>query len=63
MVTWNEVIEKYGEDMASKMKKSVYLQCITVQMNENGEVDIPERDINLAFRDVTGGKIEHWEWD
>ena len=63
MVTWKDVERKYGKEMAEKMKHSIYLECITCTFTENGEVDIPERDIDLAYRDVTGKPISIFEWD
>lgn len=48
---------------ADAMKDSKYLECITLTLTENGETDIPERDIELAYRDITGGYIHPLEWD
>lgn len=60
---WTDVEKKYGKRLANKMKKSEYLQGITVIAGPNGEADIPERDIDLAYRDVMGKKIHPLEWD
>jgi len=60
---WKEVIKKYGKKMAAKMKKSSYLEGITVSIDKNGKMDIPERDIEIAYKDVTGKKISDAEWD
>lgn len=60
---WDEVEAKYGAKMADKMKKSIFLRHNTVTLRSDGKVDIPERDIDLAYRDVTGKKILPWEWD
>lgn len=49
--------------MADKMSKSQYLECITVRILPNGNTDIPERDIDLAYRDVNGKYIHPGEWD
>ncbi len=45
------------------MEKSKWLQGITVSMGKDGKADIPESDIDRAYRDVTGGKINPSEWD
>lgn len=63
MVTWSQVIKKYGKDMADKMSRSPYLTGITISLNENGEADIPQRDVDLAFRDIRGEHIGNEEWD
>ena len=60
---WKDVEEQYGMDMANRMKNSKMLTGITVTIQEDGEFDIPERDIELAYRDVTGGYIHPFEWD
>lgn len=60
---WKEVVQKYGKELADKMKKSSYLNSITVTMTKDGKVDIPERDIYLAYKDVTKQKIHPLEWD
>ena len=59
---WEEVIEFYGEELAEKMEKSEYLCCVTVVMRD-GKADIPERDIDLAYRDVMKLDIHPSEWD
>ena len=60
---WEEVIEKYGKKLAKKMEKSKYLKGITVEMRPDGKTDIPEGDIHLAWKDVTGRQIHPFEWD
>ena len=57
------VEKKYGKKVADKMKDSPYLQGITCRLTETGEVDIPERDIDLAYRWLTKQKISEGEWD
>lgn len=59
---WEEVEKKYGKRLANKMKKSKYLQGITMTL-KNGKLDIPERDIDLAYRDVMKRPIHIFEWD
>lgn len=60
---WEEVERKYGKKLSDKMKKSVYLKGITITRTEDGKVDIPEHDIYLAYKDVTGKDIHPLEWD
>ena len=61
---WKEVEKKYGKKNAAKMKKSKYLMGITVTMGKDGKPDIPERDIDLAYRDtIKKEKIQIEEWD
>ena len=60
---WSEVIKKYGKELADKMRKSKYLQGITVELTEEGKVDIPEGDIRLAYKDVMGKPIYYEEMD
>lgn len=60
---WSEVEKKCGKEMADIMKKSRFLNGITVKILPNGEWDIPEEDIELAFRDVNGIAIGPEEWD
>jgi hypothetical protein len=59
---WSEIEKRYGKKLANKMKKSEYLIGITVEM-KNGQMDIPESDIHLAWKDATGKKIHPLEID
>ena len=60
---WSEVEKKYGKELATKMSKSKYLQGITIELTEEGKVDIPEGDIVLAYKDVMNMPIHYMEWD
>ena len=60
---WDEVEKKYGKKMADKMKKSNMLKGITVSLTDDGKADIPERDIEIAYKDVNKKYIGHMEWD
>lgn len=60
---WEEVEKKYGKKLAAKMKKSKWLHGITVKIRKDGKIDIPECDIDRAYRDVTGKSIHPSEWD
>lgn len=58
---WKEVEKKYGKETADKMKSSKYLQNIILSFTEDGKTDIPESDIRLAYKDVTGKPIYYAE--
>lgn len=60
---WSEVESRYGKRIANKMKHSKYLRGITITLRDDGRMDIPEHDINLAYKDVTGKRIHPLEWD
>lgn len=59
---WRDVEIQFGKEMADAMKHSQYLQGITVSFKD-GEIDYPESDIRLAFKDVMGEKIYLYEID
>lgn len=61
MVTWKQVIEKYGQEMADKMDATGLLDGITVTCLPSGEFDIPQCDIDLALRAAQGLPV--WNWD
>lgn len=63
MMTWKEVVERYGQDVADKMQESGMLDGITGVIGENGEMYIYESDIKLALKVVKGGTVGSWEWD
>ena len=58
-----EMFEKYGEKILNEISEAGYLDGITVGVDKNGEVDIPEEDIILAIRRHNGEKIGSFEWD
>ena len=60
---WKEVEEKYGKKIVDKTRQSKYLRGITVELTNEGKVDIPEYDIKIAYKDVTGKYISPFEWD
>lgn len=65
---WEEVVKKYGEEVAKKMSESKFLQGITCTvefkdrrdqiatyndvLSGDAAIDIPEDDIRLAYQDV-----------
>lgn len=63
MVTWEQVEIEFGKELSERMKKSKYLQGITMTMNDDGTTDIPESDIACAYKDITGMEIAWWEYD
>ena len=60
---WKNVEKKYGKEVADEMKQSSYLQGITVTITKNGEINYPESDIEIAYRDIKKEKINSYEWD
>ena len=44
------------------MMRSGFLSGITVTLKD-GEFDIPERDLSIAYRAAKGEKIHDSEWD
>ena len=53
--------EKYGKEMLKQMEE--YLDGITVSIDPNTkEIDIPQRDLDMAFELVTKGK-SNISWD
>ena len=60
---WSDVTKRYGKEITDKMKQSSYLQGITISFTKDGEIDYPESDIRLAFKDVKGEKIYSFEID
>jgi hypothetical protein len=63
MVTKKQVIEKYGKEMWDKMCATGWLDAITVTLLPDGDGDIPESDIDRAFRAANGKYIHPLEWD
>ena len=59
---WNNIRKKYGKNLVNKIRKSGALRGITIAIR-NGKEDIPERDIELAIKQVKGKKISSYEWD
>lgn len=62
-VTWGAVVKWFGKEMSDKMKKTGYLDGITCEMDENGQLLIPRSDIDRAYRAAKGEKIHPEEWD
>ena len=61
MVTWKQVVERHGEEMAEKMIATGLLDAITCVMLPSGEADIPECDIARALRAVRGLPVHDWD--
>jgi len=62
-MTPKEAEKKYGKEMLEKMRKTGWLDGITMTLNENGEVDVPDSDYDRAYRAAQGKKIHPLEWD
>lgn len=59
---WKEIKKKYGKKLTENIRKSKILDGITISLKK-GEEDIPERDIELAIKEIKGEKISDSEWD
>jgi len=53
--------KKYGKYW-KKMQNLNWLTEITVSL-VNGKIDIPEKNLNIAFRATKGEKINHLKWN
>lgn len=63
MPTVEEIVNEYGQDMFDKMVATGFLDAITVRINAQGEVVIPQIDVDVAMKAVRGERIGDWEWD
>lgn len=61
MVTWRQVIERHGADLAEKMVATGLLDGITCVLLPSGEADIPQCDIDRALRAVRGLPVHDWD--
>lgn len=61
MVTWRQVVEQYGQDLADRMVATGLLDGITCVLLPSGEADIPESDIDRALRAVRGQPVPDWD--
>ena len=56
-----DAIKKYGAENYKKMGE--FMGIHTVSVDKDGQIDIPERDLELAYKQLSGYK-PHWtEWD
>jgi hypothetical protein len=58
-----DAIKKYGKEMWQKMLDTGWLDGITVVLCDDGEIDIPESDIEIALKAISGTKIKWYEFD
>ena len=58
----SEIIEHYGYNVWQAMKTSHWLNGITLTMRD-GQADIPEEDLDRAYRHIQGLPISSVEWD
>lgn len=63
MPTKEQVIEKVGIEMWEKMCKTGWLDGITCHFNKDGTIEIPQSDIDRAYRAANGERILSHEWD
>jgi len=64
-MTPKEAEEKYGKLMLEKMIKTGFLDGITVTINKDGTMNVPQKDYDIAYKAVKYGKksIHPYEWD
>jgi hypothetical protein len=58
-MTPKEAEKKYGKIIFKKMQK--YLYGVTVAKLPNGEFDIPEIDLDNAYKEMKGEKVLCWD--
>ncbi len=63
MPTKEHIIEKYGQNTWDAMFKTGFLTGVTCVITPDGKLDIPQRDIDIAYRAVKGERISWREWD
>ena len=61
MPTKIEIRQKYGMEFGDKILKNRFLQGITCRILPNGQIDIPQRDIDNAIRDINGEEVKEWD--
>mgnify|MGYP001613753284 CR=1 FL=1 len=59
----NELEEKYGKKLISKILNGYYLNGCTIVIFKDGTEDIPEMDIINAIYVINGNSIGSFEWD
>ena len=63
MPTKEQVIEKYGKELWDKMTETGWLDGITISITPDGKMNIPQSDIDRAYRAVKGEYVSHLEMD
>jgi hypothetical protein len=58
-MTPKEAKEKYGKKIWRKMQK--YLNGITVAVLPDRDIDIPEEDLENAYKELKGEKLIDWD--
>jgi hypothetical protein len=61
MQTKEQVIKKVGLSLWEAMNKTGFLDGITVRKNPDGTIEIPEEDIDRAYRAANGEIISDWD--
>jgi hypothetical protein len=63
MPTYKQALDKYGAEMMKKMDRTGFLDGITCVLNKDGSIEIPQRDLDIAYRAAKGEEIDLEEWD
>lgn len=61
--TEKEIEEVFGKVFVKKMEKTGMLRGITCIIGKDGKIEIPRRDIWIAYKAVFGLPIHPLEWD
>ena len=59
----SEIIDRYGLSGYQKIMADEYMNGITISLNEDNTIDIPEEDVLRAWKHIRGGKISAVGWD
>lgn len=62
MPTMKQIEKKYGTEVTERMKKSGWLDGITVTILPDGSHDIPQVDIDRALKAICG-RAPVYDWD
>lgn len=55
--------KKYGKKLIDDIIAEGYSEGCTIAIDKDGIEDIPEIDIKLAIKEISGQKIGNLEWD
>lgn len=57
----SEILKKYGKEMYDKIMSNQFMKGITVSFYSDGSLNIPERDVENAVKDVAGKEVSNWD--
>lgn len=56
-------MKKYGPKLGKAILNDDWMQGITVTTLPNGEMNIPDSDVERALKHIRGKSISEFEWD